>query len=107
MRVMVILNSLIQDGKFIIIPAQSVESLEQESKEQSNCVRTYSEKYATGSCDIYFMRQVDNQEKSLVTVEVKNNEVVQSRIKYNEQPNAIQLLFLKKWQEQILQKCRV
>ena len=53
------------------------------------------------------MRQVDNQDKSLVTVEVKNNKVIQRRIKYNEQPNAIQLLFLKKWQEQILQKCRV
>ena len=100
-------ENIYQDEKFIIIPAKSVESLEQESKEQSNCVRTYSEKYATGNCDIYFMRQVDNQDKSLVTVEVKNNEVIQSRIKYNEQPNAIQLLFLKKWQEQILQKCRV
>ena len=49
-------ENIYQDEKFIIIPAKSVESLEQESKEQSNCVRTYSEKYATGNCDIYFIR---------------------------------------------------
>ena len=41
---------------FIILPAKSVEALENESKQQSNCVRTYSEDYANGSCDIYFMR---------------------------------------------------
>lgn len=100
-------QNIYKDEEFIIIPAKNVEALEKESKEQSNCVRTYSEKYATGKCDIYFMRLLKNKNKSLVTVEVKDNKVVQSRIKYNAQPNPIQLLFLKKWQEQILQKCRV
>lgn len=99
-------KNIYKDDEYIIIPAKSVEDLEKESKEQMNCVRTYSEKYATGICDIYFMRQLTNMQKSYVTVEVKNNEVVQSGMKYNNMTENEQLLFLEKWQEKIL-KCRV
>ena len=100
-------NNKYQDEMFIILPAKSVEALENESKQQSNCVRTYSEDYANGSCDIYFMRLLCAKNKSLVTVEVKNNEVVQSRIKHNYQPTEEQKLFLEKWQQNVLQNCRV
>ena len=100
-------NNTYQDEMFIILPAKSLEALEKESKQQSNCVRTYSEDYAKGKCDIYFMRLLCNKNKSLVTVEVKNNEVVQSRIKYNDPPTEEQKLFLEKWQQNVLQNCRV
>ena len=100
-------NNKYQDEMFIILPAKSVEALENESKQQSNCVRTYSEDYANGSCDIYFMRLLCSKNKSLVTVEVKNNEVVQSRIKHNNLPTEEQRLFLEKWQQNVLQNCRV
>lgn len=100
-------NNKYQDEMFIILPAKSVEALENESKQQSNCVRTYSEDYANGSCDIYFMRLLCAKNKSLVTVEVKNNEIVQSRIKHNYQPTEEQRLFLEKWQKIVLQSCRV
>ena len=55
-----------------------------------------------GKCDIYFMRSVNEKDKSLVTVEVKGNKVVQSRIKYNNLPEEKQKLFLEKWQEKVL-----
>lgn len=101
-------KNIYQDKKFIIIPAESVEALENESKQQSNCVRTYSEKYAEANCDIYFMRLLKNRKKSLVTVEVRNNKVIQSRTRFNNSPEEIQLEFLKKWQETVLQQsCRV
>lgn len=91
-----------QDNKFIIFPACTFKSLQDESKQQSNCVRTYAEKYAEGICDIYFMRDIQNPKKSLVTVEVKNNKVVQSRIKNNNDPNEKQLKFLDRWENTIL-----
>lgn len=91
-----------QDKKFIILPANSLKSLQNESKQQNNCVRTYAEKYAEGVCDIYFMRDINKQDKSLVTVEVKNNQVVQSRIKNNMNPNEKQLQFLNKWEQKVL-----
>lgn len=91
-----------QDKKFIILPARTLKDLQNESKQQNNCVRTYAEKYAEGICDIYFMRNVDNPKKSLVTVEVKNNKVVQSKMKNNATPTDKQLQFLKNWEQTIL-----
>ena len=41
------------------------------------------EKYAKKHCDIYFMRLNSNPKKSLVTIEVNNNKVVQQRTKNN------------------------
>lgn len=91
-----------QNNKFIILPAHNLKALQDESKQQNNCVRTYAEDYAKGICDIYFMRDVNEQKKSLVTVEVKNNRVVQSRIKNNDSPNEKQLKFLRKWEQNVL-----
>ena len=91
-----------KNNKFIILPAPNLKALQDESKQQNKCVRTYAEKYANGTCDIYFMRDIQNPKKSLVTVEVKNNEIVQSRIKNNNDPNEKQLQFLYKWENTIL-----
>lgn len=88
--------------KFLIVPALNIEALQDESKQQNNCVRTYAEKYANGNCDIYFMREVKQPKKSLVTIEVKNNRVVQSRIKNNAVPNKNQLAFINKWEQKVL-----
>lgn len=92
------------DNQFIITPACTLSDLIDESRQQNNCVRTYAEKYAIGSCDIYFMRNINKPEKSLVTVEVKNNKIVQSRIKNNNDPTKKQQEFLEKWENTILQK---
>ena len=91
-----------KNNKFIILPAPNLKALQDESKQQNNCVRTYAEKYANGTCDIYFMRDIQNPKQSLVTVEVKNNKVVQSRIKNNNDPNEKQLKFLARWENTIL-----
>lgn len=88
--------------KFIITPASSLDALIDESKQQHNCVRTYAEDYADGECDIYFMRDIKNRKQSLVTVEVQDNEIVQSRTKYNNNPSKQQLKFLQRWEEKVL-----
>ena len=92
------------DKKFIILPAPNLEALQEESTQQDNCVRTYAEKYASGMCDIYFMRNIKEPKKSLVTVEVQHNKIVQTKIKHNEDPNEKQLKFLNKWEENVLRK---
>lgn len=91
-----------KNNQFIILPARSLKEMQDESKQQNNCVRTYAEKYATGTCDIYLMRNIKNPKKSLVTVEVKDNRIVQSRIKNNNEPNEKQLKFLQKWEQNVL-----
>lgn len=91
-----------EDNKYIIFPASSVESLENESSQQHNCVRTYAERISKGSCDIYFMRLIRDREKSLVTVEVRNSEVVQKRTKNNNSTTEEQNRFLNIWEKKIL-----
>ena len=85
------------DKKYVVFAANSVESLLDESKQQNNCVKTYIDDYALAETDIYFMREIEHKEKSLVTIEVKNNRVVQCRIKDNYLPNTEQMNFINKW----------
>ena len=91
-----------KDKMYIIKPAPSLNSLKDESTQQGHCVRSYAERYAEGKCDIYFMRKLDSPNKSLVTVEVRNNRIMQSRIKGNYSPTDEQLKFLNKWEKKIL-----
>lgn len=93
-----------QDKKYIIFPAASMTDLVNESSQQNNCVRTYAEKYAEGICDIYFMRLINDQDNSLVTVEVRDSKIYQQRTKNNEITTASQRKFLKKWEMCILRK---
>ena len=72
-----------EDDKYVIFPASSIDSLLDESRQMHNCVRTYVEKYGNNECQIYFMRYKDNINKSLITIEVNGNKVVQAREKYN------------------------
>lgn len=91
-----------ENKRYAIFPANSVSSLEQESKQQNNCVKTYAENYAKGITDIYFMRLITDKNKSLVTVEVQNNKIVQKRTKNNQQTTKEQDKFLDMWERKIL-----
>lgn len=95
------------DSKYIIQPASSYEDLEIESIQQHNCVRTYAESVASNKCDIYFMRLIDSPNRSLVTVEVRNNEIVQQRAKNNQDITKEQKKFLQIWEKQILNKAKL
>ena len=50
------------------------------------------------------MRLLKNQRKSLVTIEIRNNKIVQKRTKNNEITTAEQDKFLNKWEKEILMK---
>ena len=85
-----------------MIGAKSMEELVDESKQQSHCVRNYAKLYAEGECDLYFMREKETPKQSLVTVEVKNGRVVQSRGRFNSNINTKQKRFLNLWQKKVL-----
>lgn len=102
-----LLKNKYQNDKYVIFPAQSVAALKDESKQQNHCVQGYAERYGNAECDIYFMRLIDNIKKSLVTIEVKDNKIVQKRIFDNERTNDEENKFLEEWQTKVLEKCRV
>ena len=93
-----------KNKKYIIYPVKNQKELVNESKQQNNCVKTYAERIANGTCDIYFMRLLSNVKKSLVTIEVRNNKVVQQRTKNNNDTTSEQKKTLKLWEEKILTK---
>lgn len=97
-------KNIFHDNQFIITPAATINSLIDESKQQNNCVRTYAEKYSNGECDIYFARLLKCPENSLITVEVRDNKIVQSRLKNNKPVEENQEKWLNDWCQNILNK---
>lgn len=91
-----------EDDKYIIFPADSVDSLINESSQMSNCVRNYCTIASNSECQIYFMRDKNNIDKSLVTIEVRNGKIVQARAKFNELPSDEINEILKRWEKQIV-----
>lgn len=91
-----------QNKEYIIFPAKSINELIDESSQQNNCVKTYAERIAKGQCDIYFMRYLKTIDKSLVTIEVRDNKVVQKRTKNNKETTKEQNKFLSMWENKIL-----
>ena len=93
-----------QNEKYIVYPVPTFADLIAESSMQNNCVRTYNKRYAEKEVDLYLMRLLSRKNKSLVTIEVKDNIVVQSKIKNNNSCSKEQLLFINEWQNTILKR---
>lgn len=91
-----------EDDKYIIFPASSIDSLLDESRQMHNCVRTYVERYSNNECQIYFMRYKDNINKSLITIEVNGNKVVQAREKYNRNINDEERKIINRFEKSLL-----
>ena len=94
--------NIYEDSNYLIFPARSLESMIEEGSSQHNCLRTYISKYSSGNCQIYFMRKKNNSDKSFVTIEVKNNKIVQARAKFNEEPQDEIMKILRKWEMTLL-----
>lgn len=90
-------NYIYEDDKYIIYPAPQFEAFEEESRMQHNCVRQYAESYANSETEIYFMRDKNNIEESLVTVEYRDGIIIQQQQKSHEKTTEEQAEFLNKW----------
>lgn len=68
---------------FVFIYPKSTDEIKGEAVQQNNCVASYIARVIKGDCDILFMRNRDTPEKSLVTIQVVDGRIVQSRQRYN------------------------
>lgn len=92
-----------EDNKFCIRPAKTLNDMKDEANQQNNCVYSnYSEKYANGNTDIYFLRKIKEPDKSLVTVEVLDGKIRQQYQKRNTATNREEREFLNLWEKNIL-----
>lgn len=93
-------NSYESDG-YLIRPAASVQEILDEANAQSNCVASFIDKYAAGRTDLWLMRDADDPDTPLVTVEVRDGAVRQAFQSHNRQITASQRAFLKEWCEAV------
>lgn len=82
---------------YIIRPAANLAELINESKELNHCVRTYSKSVANRTTSIFFIRKKDEEDIPFVTLELKNNNVIQVRAKSNRDPEEDVINFVSNW----------
>ena len=91
-----------EDDNYVIYPAPDLKSMLDEGYNQNNCLKTYCDKYSRGLTNIYFMRDKKKVDKSLVTIEVNKNKVVQARIKNNQLPDNNLMNIINKWERNLI-----
>ena len=70
-------------GEYRFIYPKSTQEIKDEAVAQNNCVASYIKRVMDGECDILFLRYKDRPEQSLVTIEVRDGEIVQAKQHYN------------------------
>ena len=70
-------------GEYRIIYPKAVQEIKDEASQQHHCVATYIDSVINGECDILFLRSKEEPDKSLVTMEVRDNKVVQAKGRFN------------------------
>lgn len=84
-------------GDYVFIYPDSTQDIKDESVSMNNCVSSYISRVIDGKCDIMFLRYKDSPDKSLVTIEVQNNKIVQALQKYNNPLTSEQQKIVDKW----------
>lgn len=85
------------ENNYLIVPCESLFELEEESKQLNHCVKTYAEKYADRKTNIMFIRNMNELEKPLYTLEFKDKKVIQCRAKNNARPCDEAIAFVYSW----------
>lgn len=88
-----------QSDGFIIRPVKTEDELIHESKVLLHCVRTYAQRVADGSCQIFFIRPENSPDTPFVTLELKGKQVVQARAAKNAAPPEDVKRFISAWAE--------
>lgn len=91
-----------QSKELMMIPPHSAKEIVDEGAALHHCVRLYVKNVAEKKSVILFVRSVDEPDKSLCTVEVKDGQVMQARGFGNEDPPAKIKAFIERWKRQVL-----
>lgn len=84
-------------GEYIFIYPNCTQDIKDEAVSQNNCVASYIQRVIDGQCHILFLRKKDRPDKSLVTIEVRDDVVVQAKQKFNDPVTSEQQDVIDKW----------
>lgn len=92
------LQYVYSEGEYVILPCENVNQIVNEGKMLSHCVASnYSVRYAQQQTNIFFIRNVNDIEKPLATLERKGKSVMQCRAYKNRSPNDDVKRFVNDW----------
>lgn len=91
------------DNQFIVLVPQDLFAIKEEGNKLHHCVGTYTHDVAMGTSVILFLRNVVEPEKSLYTMEIKDNQIKQCYGFGNKEISEEAKDFLKKYKKVILQ----
>ena len=84
---------------WVFIYPKSTDEIKDEAVQQSNCVASYIDSVLEDKCDILFMRNKDDLQKSVVTIEVRDNKVVQAKGRFNRDCTKVESMVIGKYEE--------
>lgn len=84
-------------GEYTFIYPKCIQDIKDEAVNQNNCVASYVQRVIDGQCHILFLRKKDSPEKSLVTIEVREDKIVQAKQRFNYQVTSEQQEIIDKW----------
>ncbi|MCR4589747.1 MAG: PcfJ domain-containing protein [Lachnospiraceae bacterium] len=91
-----------EDGEYMIMAPEAKENLEDEARQQHNCLAGYIGKVTRGEEMILFMRKKKKPEKSLITIEVMPDGMVgQIFGEMNRDPSEREMAFIREWSERM------
>lgn len=88
---------IFKEKELTIKPIQTQKELITESVKLQHCVRTYAEKIAHRKTSIFAIRENSNPKEPFVTLELKNNVVIQCRAFKNKEPADNVKRFVNDW----------
>lgn len=87
--------------KYQIVVPKKINEIENEADELHHCVRSYIDRVIDGRTLICFLRDNENVDQPLVTIEVKNGEVTQAYGIYDGKPDEDAIETMRKWAKEM------
>lgn len=86
-----------EDGNYLIRMPKNAEDIRDEGDQMDHCVASYIPAIEAGRKIVMFMRDQENPEKSLVTIEVIDGAITQAYAHKDTDPDTAHKLWLEKW----------
>lgn len=90
-------SKIYKNKKYRIIAPQEPSDVIKEGKAMANCVASYIDDIIKEKCKIYFMRSTENSNKSLITIEVRGDKIVQAKSFANRRIDDESRIFITEW----------
>lgn len=88
-------------GDFIITYPETTQAIKDEAVQQNHCVASYIKDVIDGKCHILFLREKEHPTKSLITMEIRGDKIVQARGRFNRDTNSLENEVIEKYKKKL------